>query len=901
MGWNMRNIWHVFKRDWKRVFSKKLAILLMVALMFVPSLYAWFNIKALWDPFNNTKTLPVAVYSADKTVDFEDHEVNLGDDVLDKLHHNHKLGWKFVKSKKDLNEGVKSGKYYAGIYITEDFTKNLLSFLKGDIKKPEIEYCVNTKINAIAPRITDKGANTIKDEISKEFAKTTSSTLAKAFSDLGYDLDHNLPALNKVKYMIFNANKNVPTIDNYIGEIEDVYQKMPLIKSKINQVGQFLTYLPEVDAGANKLLLLQSKLPEIRDKMSIILQLNQAIPTIEDASKQLNMMDQSMGKVSNTLNGAITSANKGLQVLTQVQNAIPQLKSMINNAESFNNKMNSMATKLDNSLNDISKSLSTVLESLKSVSTDVAQVTQKLEQLLQSMDLTDAEKEAIQNTINNTVNSLKDQINSIDTTLKVLNELNNFKPNPQIQEAIDRLNNTKTILTGICDRLEQIDMSKVSTAELQDLLNNLNKLAKELNQSLNKIDVKQITSEVHDLLQKLLATSKNLNQLIQEAKKVDFDGLINSTKQTVNNALTLLNQYKKALPNIANDIHQANMLVQKNKNSVIDMIRQGTSFYQTGLPKVEAKLNQLANFIRNDWPGLEKELVMGYSNIQAKLPELESGLNFANDFIQKDWPSLKKGLAKMNDGMKKFDENVNINKLIKALKGNIKKESDFFADPIKLKTKEFYPMPNNGTASTPFYTALCLWVGALLFSSITTTKYHEDEEDKKYNLTNRQKYLGRMLTYVTVGIAQALIVSLGNYYLLGVGVKEFGYSLIFGVFISIVFMCMVYTLVAIFGTFGKGLAIVILVLSVAGGGGNYPIEVSGPFFQFINPLLPFTYACDLLREAIGGIYWPNANHDLIILTIYLVVSFVIGVIIYPHVYKIKDYIEEQFEDSKLFH
>ena len=52
-------------------------------------------------------------------------------------------------------------------------------------------------------------------------------------------------------------------------------------------------------------------------------------------------------------------------------------------------------------------------------------------------------------------------------------------------------------------------------------------------------------------------------------------------------------------------------------------------------------------------------------------------------------------------------------------------------------------------------------------------------------------------------------------------------------------------------------AIIILVLSISGGGGNYPIQVSGKFFQMINPFLPFTHAVNLLRESAGGIYWPN--------------------------------------------
>lgn len=99
-----------------------------------------------------------------------------------------------------------------------------------------------------------------------------------------------------------------------------------------------------------------------------------------------------------------------------------------------------------------------------------------------------------------------------------------------------------------------------------------------------------------------------------------------------------------------------------------------------------------------------------------------------------------------------------------------------------------------------------------------------------------------------MGIGQALIVTLGNYFALGVDVRNPAYSVWFAVLIAITFMIMVYVLVALFGNVGKGIAIIILVLSISGGGGNYPIQVSGKFFQMINPFLPFTHAVNLLRN-----------------------------------------------------
>ncbi len=82
---HIKNTGKLFILDWKRIFKNPIAIFLVIALMFIPSLYAWFNIKALWDPYANTSQLPIAVYSDDRTEKFQDKSINIGDEVLKNL------------------------------------------------------------------------------------------------------------------------------------------------------------------------------------------------------------------------------------------------------------------------------------------------------------------------------------------------------------------------------------------------------------------------------------------------------------------------------------------------------------------------------------------------------------------------------------------------------------------------------------------------------------------------------------------------------------------------------------------------------------------------------------------------------------------------------------------------
>ena len=82
-------------------------------------------------------------------------------------------------------------------------------------------------------------------------------------------------------------------------------------------------------------------------------------------------------------------------------------------------------------------------------------------------------------------------------------------------------------------------------------------------------------------------------------------------------------------------------------------------------------------------------------------------------------------------------------------------------------------------------------------------------------------------------------------------------------FTSIVFTAIVYSLVSIFGNVGKAIGVILLVIQVAASGGTFPIQVTPPFFQYVNPFLPFTYAISALRETVGGIYKPSIDKGYI--------------------------------------
>lgn len=171
----MRNIIAILKRDLSRIRGSVVALIVAVGLVIVPTLYAWFNIAGSWDPYGNTGNLKVAVANSDDGYmsDLIPVRVNIGDTVVSALRENDQLDWRFV-SESDAVEGVRSGEYYAAVVIPENFSSRMMTVFSGDAEHAEIVYYENQKANAIAPRVTDKAASTVRQQIDETFAKTIS-------------------------------------------------------------------------------------------------------------------------------------------------------------------------------------------------------------------------------------------------------------------------------------------------------------------------------------------------------------------------------------------------------------------------------------------------------------------------------------------------------------------------------------------------------------------------------------------------------------------------------------------------------------------------------------------------------------------------------------------------------
>lgn len=897
----------LFLLDWKRIFRNRPTYLLMIGLMFIPSLYAWFNIAALWDPYSNTGEIAVAIYSEDETVRVLDQkEVNIGNEIIENLKENDTIGWQFVDSKAALDQGVKSGEFYGGIYLPKDFSADLISFLEGQVKKPKIDYQVNQKINAIAPKITDKSALTIKETISQEFIGTVSETLLGVFNEAGFYLDDHLISLDKISSKILALDDQLATIDQYTEDILGLEKKLPTYEEKLTKANDALAYFPTVNQLGEKIQILNEKFPQLQSSGAIVLTLEEKIPEIENAAEQVRVIDEDFDDLASIMGEAITEAQQGLEIIAQAQEVLPDVQKLAETANQILPILSEEVTKIQEALPQVSSGVGTGIQLIVTISKNIAESSQALSEMFGEHALTPEQKDEIKSALTQLDAQLSSLLQILDSTIGMMEKIQGLTASSALQGIIDTLEEVKGRIPGLQEKIALIhgQIDQWSVVEIQESLNQLSQEASDLANRLSPLTPTAIQEKVAPLLTQLeeaLSLAGGVTgRIVDEGLVEQIIELLENTTGTLQQAIVFLEKYQAELPDLKQEIHSANLILNQHLPEITAGITQASDLYQNDLPRLGVKLEQAAKFVEEELPTLEEEVTTTVEGLNEKMPKVASLLSTVTTIIQEDWPSLRRGIQRGAIFIREGKDAIDVKEVIRLLKSDVQSESDFMANPIEIDQVDVYPVPNNGSASAPFYTALCLWVGAVLFSSIASTEFHLGPEEKK-RYTKREQFTARMGTFLVVSFFQALIVSLGNHWLLGTYAVSPGYSILFALFVGLTFMMMVYVLVALFGNLGKGAAVIILVLSISGGGGNYPIEMSGKFFQWIHPFLPFTHAVNLLREPVGGIYWANAWSALILLFLFFLAFGLVGYLLYPKVQPMIKKWNEELRKGEILH
>jgi yhgE/pip C-terminal domain len=715
---NMENILKIFTRDIKSIIKNWVALIIIVGLMILPSLYAWFNIRASWDPYGNTGGIKVAIVNNDKGGNLQDKFISVGDELVAKLKENTNLGWEFV-SEEEGNNGVHKGKYYATIIIPEEFTSETLSIINNNIKRPTLIYRVNEKSNAIAPKITDKGITTIKSQVDSNIIETVDGLIFMVFNEMGVSIEGSKDKILKLINGVIDLNNKVPEIENIINEINN-----------------------GSSSAENLITKAKDNLPLLQDT------LNSSDNLLVDTKNALEKSKGALGDVAPVIKSDLEVINRELG----------NLEGLINTVININIDKNSILNGLDN--------------------------------------------------ISIKLGDINSRVNGIIKSLEPLSKFNN-----NLKEIINELNTVSTKLNSAIDII----------AKVSDTVNNASPVDKSKLQ-----EIKSLIEANKNIVSNIL---NNYDSLYIPAINKAIDELTNIS----DNSITLVNEAKSAIPDI------------------------------------ESLLNNLDNALK-----------LGKGDIEK---------------LNNEMPKIKASLSNISSKLSSINKDEAIDKLLSLLKNDWEAVSSFLGSPVEIKEEVLFPIPNYGSAMSPFYSTLALWVGALILVSLLTTEPHGFKEEIAFK--PYEKYFGKFLTFGFIGICQTLILTLGDIFLLKCYVLNKGLFIGVSLLSSIIFILIVYTLVSIFGNVGKAIAVILLVIQVAGAGGTFPVEVMPSFFKKVNPLLPFTYAISAMREAVAGIVKSNLTRDIIMLLSYGVIFVLIGLFLKGPINKASRRFVEKLNESGL--
>ena len=257
---------------------------------------------------------------------------------------------------------------------------------------------------------------------------------------------------------------------------------------------------------------------------------------------------------------------------------------------------------------------------------------------------------------------------------------------------------------------------------------------------------------------------------------------------------------------------------------------------------------------------------------------------------------LQNGVGELIDSLNGLADNEQYQEVMELLEAEPEIIASFIASPIQMEEVAFYEIETYGSAMSPFYTVLALWVGALITVALVHVKV-VDTDDLK-GVKNYQKFFGRYIVFFLIGQAQTLITVLGNLFFVQIYCVHPFLFWVTSAIISFMFTLFMYSLTYSFGNVGEAIAVVVMVVQVAGAGGTFPVEVLPAVYQAVYKFLPFTYAMNGLRECVGGFYGNYLAKDLGVLGIYILISVAIGLLRKPFA-KLNHMIEESKEKSGL--
>ncbi|MBE6821650.1 MAG: YhgE/Pip domain-containing protein [Ruminococcaceae bacterium] len=872
-----RNLLKVYRRDLKSIMKNPVALLIMAGLCVIPSLYAWVNIHACWNVYENTGDIPVAVVNNDKAVLFQGKSINIGASVEEQLKKNKKIKWIFVSSRQaDL--GLADSTYYAAIEIPQDFSSKFLTVLSDHPQKPQIIYKADTKVNPVAGKIAETAKNTLVQQIQSNFVSTVNQTIFSELNSVGKDVDSNRESILKLKDSIIKLNSGMGTITDSLQTIHTQSDNVNALLDSISAA------LPSIQSGLQ--LAEKSNSDELSAVQSAKTALNNSIENVNTNLNYLQTSNTRIQELFDDLNAAVSERNT-----TKVNAVLPGI-----NAE-----LDSMDSALDATIDylkacesvDLNEDIGKMVTSLQNLKTSLTSFKAQLDSTRRQITRLNNSLDTLYDYLNQQIPRLEQQVDELDsqlsTTISQMETLNETWNNPDLAQLINILKGIQSsgLKDALVSALESIRNSRDSAqAALKALDEALASTMQTIDTACTRIDkaisflktVEATNDDKSDELNAIIKSLKNIQPYLQD-EKIQFSNI----QQQLNNAGSIAK-------GIADAVNADAAKIGTQLNAALLAYNSGAKEELNAIADhLEASAKDSAELIQ-----LAQELSTQLSNMVQTAQNGSSLASTLSDDLNKRLIEFKNVIALLGSKLE-MTGNDDIAQIITILQSNPEFMGSFLSDPFDLKSESINAIPNYGSSMAPLYSTLALWVGCLVLNSIL--KPEVGSFQGRETLNRREKHFGKMMIFLTLSMIQGLIVALGDIFILKIYTVNAFLFVVFCVYSSFVFCVIIFTLMSTLGNIGKALSIIYMILQLAGSGGSYPIQVDPPIFKVLQPLFPFTYTVGGLREAVAGPLVTSVVQDFVALTLFGVVFLLFGFFAIEPLYAKIHRFERRFKES----
>ncbi|HDR5269195.1 YhgE/Pip family protein [Bacillus cereus] len=637
MKWNQ-----LLRKEFTEIIKSKKILIPIIAVLFVPILYAGMFLWAFWDPYKQLDDLPVAVVNLDKGAVFDGKPIEVGKGLVDNLKDNTSFKWEFV-SEKEAEKGMEGRKYYMLVRIPDDFSSNATTLLKDDPKPLNLEYIPNESLNFLSSQIGGTAIEKIKGEVSSTLTKTYAEKMFDSIQDVSKGLADGAEGANKLhdgSSELHDGSSKVTdglhTLQGKSGEMKDGAQKLADGSNKLvdgsgkvtNGLNTLNSKTGEMQTGIGKLVDGSGKVTDGLHVLNSNVGIGKLVSGSGKVTDGLHVLNSNAGigklvsgsgKVTDGLH--VLNSNAGIGKLVDGSGKVTDGLHALNSNAGIG-KLVDGSGKVTNGLNMLNSKTGEMQTGIGKLVSGSGKVTDGL------------------NTLNSKTGEMQKGIGELrDGSEKVTGGLNEL-----VSKSGDLKTGTTDLSNGMGKLVEGRSQLEKGSQEiqkgLQDLNSNVQKSAAGLEEMQSKVP--SILNTVNEKIDGAGANVNQLNELTQSTAgdaKTAAQDVANLQKQIE----SLPKEYQEQLQPFITSAVKSTATVQQKAAGVAG----GTNKLNEEVKQLKGEIHQTTNGLQNKLPNPE--------GVKTLAGGIEKLTNAQNEFVSK-FHGFGEGLDKAKIGANKLKD-----------------------------------------------------------------------------------------------------------------------------------------------------------------------------------------------------------------------------------------------------